>query len=182
MCAGPSRVGRRDSRQRKGYGDAPRAAPRLRWGAADGRKYLDADEISRGVQGSSGPLVGGRRIETAGPLVLSVMKEQHSNEKYVKRWPLSYTRQVSCKATPAKANKEKSSVSGTGGCGVSRGVSNAGKPASQFWQRERMGKARGCPESGWSRQARWADKEKSIVRSGEERGAGKPPQIRAAAP
>ena len=33
-----------------------------------------------GVQGSRGPLVGGRRIETAGPLVLSVMKEQHRNE------------------------------------------------------------------------------------------------------
>ena len=32
--------------------------------------------ILRGVQGSCGPLVGGRRIETAGPLVLSVMKEQ----------------------------------------------------------------------------------------------------------
>ena len=28
--------------------------------------------ILRGVQGSRGPLVGGRRIETAGPLVLSV--------------------------------------------------------------------------------------------------------------
>ena len=34
LCAGPSRVGRRGCRQRKGYGDAGRAAPRLRWGAA----------------------------------------------------------------------------------------------------------------------------------------------------
>ena len=34
------------------------------------------NDTVRGVQGSRGPLVGGRRIETAGPLVLSVMKEQ----------------------------------------------------------------------------------------------------------
>ena len=61
---------------RNGHGDARRAAPRLRWGAADGRINPAADQISRGVQGSCGPLVGGRRIETAGPLVLSVMKEQ----------------------------------------------------------------------------------------------------------
>ena len=87
MCAGPSRVGRRGSRQRKGYGDVGRAAPRLRWGAADGRIDPATDQPSRGVQGSRGPLVGGRRIETAGPLVLSVMKEQRCNEKLEKRWP-----------------------------------------------------------------------------------------------
>ncbi len=34
MCAGPSTVGRRGRHRRKGHGDAPRAAPRLRWGAA----------------------------------------------------------------------------------------------------------------------------------------------------
>ena len=32
--------------------------------------------ILRGVQGSRGPLVGVHRIETVGPLVLSVTKEQ----------------------------------------------------------------------------------------------------------
>ena len=37
---------------------------------------IAANASTRGVQGSCGPLVGGRRIETAGPLVLSVMKEQ----------------------------------------------------------------------------------------------------------
>ncbi len=39
-------------------------------------KKLPHNVIVRGVQGSRGPLVGGRRIETAGPLVLSVTKEQ----------------------------------------------------------------------------------------------------------
>ena len=39
-------------------------------------KKLPRNAILRGVQGSCGPLVGGRRIETAGPLVLSVTKEQ----------------------------------------------------------------------------------------------------------
>ena len=36
--------------------------------------------IVRGVQGSFGPLVGVHRIETVGPLVLSVTKEQRHNE------------------------------------------------------------------------------------------------------
>ena len=47
------------------YGGAPRHPPKIA-----------ANATTRGVQGSCGPLVGGRRIETAGPLVLSVMKEQ----------------------------------------------------------------------------------------------------------
>ena len=38
------------------------------------------NDTVRGFQGSRGPLVGGRRIETAGPLVLSVTKEQRYNE------------------------------------------------------------------------------------------------------
>ena len=96
----------------KGYGEELRAAPRQGWGAAPaaGVKVMEmhvvprpvyggpgrhpskiaANATTRGVQGSRGPLVGGRRIETAGPLVLSVMKEQHSNEKLAKRWPQSY--------------------------------------------------------------------------------------------
>ena len=64
------------SRQRKGNGDARRAPARQGWAGADGRKNPATDQTSRGVQGSCGPLVGGRRIETAGPLVLSVTKEQ----------------------------------------------------------------------------------------------------------
>ena len=47
------------------YGGAPQHPPKIA-----------ANASTRGVQGSRGPLVGGRRIETAGPLVLSVMKEQ----------------------------------------------------------------------------------------------------------
>ena len=95
------------NRRRKGYGDPPRAPARQGWaGAATtsvkvmemqvGRRpvyggaprnppKIAANATTRGVQGSRGPLVGGRRIETAGPLVLSVMKEQHSNEKLSKR-------------------------------------------------------------------------------------------------
>ena len=75
-CCSGGRFCFENRRLGKEYGDAQRAPARLRWAGADGRKYLAADQISRGVQGSSGPLVGGRRIETAGPLVLSVMKEQ----------------------------------------------------------------------------------------------------------
>ena len=64
------------SRQRKGNGDARCAPARQGWAGADGRKYSAADQPSRGVQGSCGPLVGVHRIETVGPLVLSVTKEQ----------------------------------------------------------------------------------------------------------
>ena len=70
--------------------------------------------ILRGVQGSRGPLVGGRRIETAGPLVLSVMKEQRYVDMLLKK-AAKLSRQVSCKATPARANKEKINV-----CGAAR--------------------------------------------------------------
>ena len=55
------------------YGGAPRQPPKIATNAT-----------TRGVQGSCGPLVGGRRIETAGPLVLSVMKEQRYIEKMEK--------------------------------------------------------------------------------------------------
>ena len=86
------------SRRRKGHGDAPCAPARQGWAGAAaasvkvmemqvGRRpvyggaprhplKIAANATTRGVQGSCGPLVGGRRIETAGPLVLSVMKEQ----------------------------------------------------------------------------------------------------------
>ncbi len=39
-------------------------------------KKLPLNDTVRGVQGSCGPLVGVHRIETVGPLVLSVTKEQ----------------------------------------------------------------------------------------------------------
>ena len=75
-------------RQRKGYGDARCAPARQGWAgaAAAGVKVMEmqvgrrpvyggaprhppkiaANATTRGVQGSCGPLVGGRRIETAG--------------------------------------------------------------------------------------------------------------------
>ena len=48
----------------------------VKGGPARHQPKIAANATTRGVQGSCGPLVGGRRIETAGPLVLSVMKEQ----------------------------------------------------------------------------------------------------------
>ena len=76
--------------RRKEYGDARCALTagvkamemhvgrpaRQGWAGADGRKNPAADQPSRGDQGSRGPLVGVHRIETVGPLVLSVTKEQ----------------------------------------------------------------------------------------------------------
>ena len=56
------------------------------------------------------------------------------------------TRQLTYKTNSAKANKEKSSVSGGGGCGDSRKVTAPGRPASRFWQRERRSGVRGCPQ------------------------------------
>ena len=94
--------GKRDllinGRHRKNYGDAPDAVvkvmemqvgPRPVYGGPGRMKLKKTPHniIVRGVQGSRGPLVGGRRIETAGPLVLSVMKEQRYVEKMPKRRP-----------------------------------------------------------------------------------------------
>ena len=63
-------------RKRKGYGDVRCAPARQGWAGADAVEKAPRNDTVRGVQGSCGPLVGGRRIETAGPLVLSVTKEQ----------------------------------------------------------------------------------------------------------
>ena len=68
----------------KNFGRRP-----VKGGPARQGPKIAANASTRGVQGSCGPLVGGRRIETAGPLVLSVMKEQRCNEKMVKRQPPS---------------------------------------------------------------------------------------------
>ena len=66
----------------------------------------------------------------------------------VKKIAAKLSRQVSCPATPARANKEKISVRGGGGCEVSRGVRGAGTSASQFWQRGRQESVRGFPQRG----------------------------------
>ena len=50
----------------------------------------------------------------------------------VQKMAAKSSRQVSCTATPAKANKEKSNVCGTVGHEVSHCVWGSGKPASQF--------------------------------------------------
>ena len=78
-----------ECRKRKGYGDAPCAPARQGWGGADAANVKAMEmhavrrpvkggaarqerikkprkAILRGDQGSCGPLVGGRRIETAG--------------------------------------------------------------------------------------------------------------------
>ena len=116
------------------YGGAPRQPPKIA-----------ANATTRGVQGSCGPLVGGRRIETAGPLVLSVMKEQRYVEKLSKRRPSSQTRRLAYKTTPARANKEKSNARGTAGCGVSRRVGGVGKPVRPILATSAAGRGAGFP-------------------------------------
>ena len=145
MCAGPSRVGRRGCRPRKGHGDAPRAAPRLRWGAAAPAE----NSKQRNLTGGPGvPRTPGRRPpHRNGGTFGSFSHERTTIIRYVvKRMAAKPTQKPSNKATPAKANKEKTNARGAAGCGVPRKVTAPGKPASQFWQRERQGRARGCPQ------------------------------------
>ena len=195
------------------HGDAPRAAPRLRWGAAAaaGVKVMEMYVVRRPVYGgparigligmapqgnrAGGPGVpwtpgrrpphrngGARRLSgyaaksrsdaptggaQASPFLcfrppyrrplqkgwgLSLPPYSHERTtiiRYVvKKIATKLSRQVSCTATPARANKEKISVRSGGGCEVSRGVRGTGTPASQFWQRERRGGVRGSPQRG----------------------------------
>ena len=60
---------------------------------------IAANATTRGVQGSCGPLVGGRRIETAGPLVLSVMKEQRKPQVLI-FFVISSTISLRCRSLP----------------------------------------------------------------------------------
>ena len=62
-----------------------------------------------------------------------------------KKMTTNPTRQVSNKATPARANKEKINAHDTGGCGDSRKTTAPGRPASQFWQRPGRGRAQDHP-------------------------------------
>ncbi len=66
--------------------------------------------------------------------------------RYVgKKMAAEPTRQVSCTTTPAKANKEKSSVRSAGGCGVSGGVNDAGKPVRPILAARTAGRGTGAP-------------------------------------
>ena len=112
------------------HGDAPRAAPRLRWGAAAaaGVKVLEKNLLRRPVKG--GPARIGRkemaaqRYRAGGPGVLRTpgRRPPHRNggtfgsfsherttiiREVGKKMIAKPTRQLTNKATPAKANKEK---------------------------------------------------------------------------
>ena len=149
MCAGPSRVGRR----------------RCCWKSAAQRYRAGGP----GVQRTPGRRPPHRNGGTFG----SFSHERTTIIRYVvQKMAAKLSRQLTYKANSAKANKEKSSVSGTGGCGVSRGVSNAGKPASRFgsvsgWARREV--TRGLGGAGRSA---GPIKKKSACAAGE--GAGTP--------
>ena len=128
MCAGPSRVGRRGTRRRKGHGDAPCAAPRLRWGAAAPAE----NRCQRNDTGGPGVLrtPGRRPPHRNGGTFGSFSHERTTMQREVeKKKAAKLSRQVSCTATPARPIKRKCSAGGGAGCGDSCGVRAAGKPA-----------------------------------------------------
>ena len=71
------------------------------------------------------------------------------NREVGKKMAAEPTRQVSCTTTPAKANKEKSSVRSAGGCGVSGGVNDAGKPVRPILAARTAGRGARLP-TGWA--------------------------------
>ena len=114
-------------RGRKGHGDAPRAAPRLRWGAAAPAENCK----QRNLTGGPGvPWTPGRRPPHRNGGTFGSFSHERTTiiRLVVKKMAAKLSRQVSCTATPAKANKEKNSVRGAAECGVSRGVGDAGRP------------------------------------------------------
>ena len=79
----------------KNFGRRP-----VKGGPARQGPKIDANATTRGVQGSRGPLVGGRRIETAGPLVLSVTKEQEFPPQVLMFFVISSTISLRCRSLP----------------------------------------------------------------------------------
>ena len=129
------------------HGDARCAPARQGWaGAAPAENCCQRDDTGGpGVLRTPGRRPPHRNGGTFG----SFSHERTTMQREVgKKMAAKLSRQLTYKTNSAKANKEKSSVSGTGGCGVSRGVSNAGRPASRFWQRGRRERVRGFPQRG----------------------------------
>ena len=147
LCAGPSTVGRRGSHRRKNHGDAPRAAPRLRWGAAAPAE----NRRQRNDTGGPGVLrTPGRRPPHRNGGTFGSFSHERTTiiREVVKKMTSNPTQKPSNKATPAKANKEKSNVRGAAGCGVPRKVTAPGKPArpilAAFAARQGAGLPAGC--------------------------------------
>ena len=90
----------------------------------------------------------------------------------VKKMAAKLSRQVSCKATPARPIKKKSTCAAGRGAGCPAGRAVPESPLGQFWQRLRRGRARDFPQSNRPRQARQANKEKSSVRRTEKMKKG----------
>ena len=72
------------------------------------------------------------------------------------------TQKPSNKATPAKANKEKNSVSGGAECGVSRGVGDAGRSVrpilAAFAARQGAGFPAKCPPHHFAKNVKLSSK------------------------
>ena len=77
------------------------------------------------------------------------------NREDVKKKAAKLSRQVSCTATPARANKEKNSVSGAAGRGVSRRLGGAGKPARPILAAWAEGRGAGVPARRAAGQGCW---------------------------
>ena len=120
---------RSQCRKRKGHGDAPCAPARQGWAGADaGKKMAPQGNLAGGPGVLRTP--GRRPPHRNGGTFGSFSHERTTIIRYVgKKMAAKLSRQVSRKATPAKANKEKSNVRGGAGCGGSGGVRGAGKPA-----------------------------------------------------
>ncbi len=85
------------------------------------------------------------------PRPKSFAQKSSDGKKTIKRMQRSgegrcgISRGVSGAGKPDRPIKRKCSVSSGARCGGSRGVRNSGRPASQFWQRRRRGGVRGVP-------------------------------------
>ena len=135
------------NRPRKGYGDPPRAPARQGWAGA-----APAENSKQGnLVGGPGVLrTPGRRPPHRNGGTFGSFSHERTTiiREIVKKMTSNPTQKPSNKATPAKANKEKSNVRGAAGCGVPRKVTAAGKPArpilAAFAARQGAGLPAGC--------------------------------------
>ena len=116
---------------RKEYGDALRAPARQGWAGAapaENRKQR-SDTGGPGVLRTPGRRAPHRNGGTFGSFSHERTTIQREDGK---KTAIKPTRQVSNTATLAKANKEKSSVRGAGGCGVPRSAGSAARQGARL--------------------------------------------------
>ena len=106
----------------------------VRWPVKGGPARIGLIKMTMKLNRAGGPGVqrtpGRRPPHRNGGTFGSFSHERTTIIRYVvKKMAAKLSRQVSCKTNFARANKEKDSVSGGAGCGVSRGVGTAGRPA-----------------------------------------------------